>query len=155
MEVELHLLSPLASAAAWPAGMGYWAGLVIVEPADMEPQAGSLAVWVADTEPQAGSLAVLVADTEPQAGSLAVLVADKEPQADSLAVLVADKEQLVSAAFAGRPGAFLEEHLASGIVVSGPMDPGPMGLWLVYKLLRWRVRVIPQSVEPLGEVGSN
>ena len=113
MEVELHLLSPLASVAARPAGTGYWAGLVIVEPAD--------------TEPQAGSLAARVADTEPQAGSLAALVADKESQAGSLAALVADTGQLVGAAFAGRPGAFPEEHSMSGIVVSGPMDPGPHG----------------------------
>ena len=155
MEVELHLLSPLALAAAWPAGTGYWAGLVVVEPADMEPQAGSLAALVADKEPQADSLVARVADTEPQAGSLAVLVADTEPQAGSLAALVADMGQLDGAAFAGRLGAFPEECSSSGIVVSGPMDPGPVGLWLVYRLLRWRVRVIPQSVEPPGEVGSN
>ena len=122
MEIELHLLSPLALAAAQPAGTGLWAGLVTVEPADTEPLAGSLAVLVVDTEPQAGSLVVLVIDME----------------------------QLVSAAFAGRPGAFPEECLASGFVVLGPM-----GLWLVYQYLCQRVRVIPQCVEPLGEVGSN
>ena len=139
--MEVQVLSQLASAAARPAGMGYWAGLAVVEPAD--------------TEPQAGSLAARVADTEPQAAPLVALAADKEPQAGSLVALAADKEQLVGTASAGRPGAFPGEHSASGIVVSGPMDLGPMGLWLVYRLLHWRVRVIPQSVEPLGVVGSN
>ena len=155
MEVELHLLSLLASVAARPAGMGYWAGLVVVEPADMEPQAGSLVAQVADMEPQAGSLAAMVADKEPQADSLVVWVAGTEPQAGSLAVLVTDMGWLVGAAFAGGPGAVPEECLSSGIVVSGPMDPGPVGLQLVYRLLCQRVRVIPQSVEPPGEVGSN
>ena len=141
MEVEPHLLSPLASVAAQPAGTGYWAGLIVVEPADMETQAGLLAAWVADTEPQAGSLAVLVAD--------------KEPLADSLVALVAEMGQLVGAAFAGGLGVFPEERSVTGIVVSGPMNPGPMGLWLVYRLLHQRVRVIPLSAEPPGEVGSN
>ena len=132
MKVELEVLSQLASAAAWLAGTGYWAGLAIVEPAVAEPQAGSLAALVADMEPLAGLLVALVADKEPLAGLLVALVTDKEPQAGSLAALVADTGQLVGAAFAGGPGAFPGEHSVSGIVVSGPMDPGPMGLWLVY-----------------------
>ena len=104
MKVELQVLSQLASVAAQPAGMGYWAVLVVVEPADTEPQAGSLVAQVVDTEPQAGSLVALVADTG----------------------------QLVSAVFAGGLGVFPWECSASGIVVSGPMDLGPMGLQLVY-----------------------
>ena len=92
---------------------------------------------------------------EPLADSLVVLVAETEPQAGSLAALVVDTEQLVGTAFAGRPEAFPEEHLASGLVVLGPVDLGPMGLQLVYRHLHRRVRVIPQSVEPPGEVGSN
>ena len=79
---------------------------------------------------------------DPLAGSLVALVVDTEPQAGSWAVLVIGTEQLAGTAFAGRPGAFPEEHLASG-----PMYPGPMGLQLVYRHLRRRVRVIPQSVK--------
>ena len=92
---------------------------------------------------------------EPLAGSSAARPADMELQAGSLVALVVDMEQLVGAAFAGGPGAFPEERLASGFVVLGPMDLGPVGLRLVYRHLCWRVRVIPQFVEPSGEVGSN
>ena len=92
---------------------------------------------------------------EPLAGSLAVLVVDTEQLAGSSVVLVIDMEQPVGTAFAGGPGAFPEERSASGFVVLGPMDPGPVGLWLVYRHLCQRVRVIPQSVEPPEEVGSN
>ena len=49
-----------------------------------------------------------------------------EPLAGSLVALVVDTEQLVGTAFAGGPGAFPEERLASGFVVSGPVDPGPV-----------------------------
>ena len=146
--MELEVLSQLTSAAAQPAGMGYWAGLAVVEPAEVEPLAGSLMALVAGKVPQVGSSAVLVADKEPQVGSSVALVADREPQVGLSVALVADMEQLVGVAFAGRPGAFPGEHSASGFVVLGPVDPGPIGLRLVYRLLRQRVRVIPQSVEP-------
>ena len=75
---------------------------------------------------------------------------DTEPLVGSLAALVVDRGQQVSVAFAGRQGAFPGE-----CSVSRPVDPGPRGLRLVYPHLHWRVRVIPQFEEPLGEVGSN
>ena len=153
--MRLEVLSQLALAAARPAGTGYWAGLAVVEPADSEPQVGSSAVRVVDTELPVGPLVALVVDREPLAGSLAALVTDKEPQVGSSVVLVTDMGQLVGTAFAGGLGAFPEEHSESGIVASGPVDPEPVDLWLVYRLLCQRVGVIPQSVEPSGGVGSN
>ena len=55
MQTELHLLSQLASVAAWPAGTRLWAGLAAVEPAGTEPLVGSLVGLVIDMGQQVGA----------------------------------------------------------------------------------------------------
>ena len=75
-----------------------------------------------------------------------------EQLADSPAALLADMEQLVGTASADGSAAFPEECSAPASVVSEPV-----GLQFVSQF--WedhlRVEVIPQSVEPPGEIGSN